>query len=267
MGQGRSAKEQRLQQHIERAFQELKEENLGLALKWMLKSSNSVKNPAEFVDASWRIDETDFWNDAGVIDLRYTITTYHNQLKIIDEEVKRLAESYRVRQQAGLVLILHSVLPSDPLTDVGFHVKTMEYDDLFIDEKVGLIMPSTRQIEKLEKRNPYVERKVKEILNENPALVVSPLFERTEPLPEAPYDLVFEAEGVLIYQKMKEKAQQRGIKYPPFIGIGKTNEEREHWALHNIPHPKDDFTKSLIEAVKGTLNISYQPISDKKLLI
>lgn len=260
MAKARSPTEGKVQQHIDRIRNALQEEDLGIALKWILQHDARVVKPQELIaDEDWSMQATSLYADAKRTDTRFG-TSYCSQLDTISQEAKRLADSYQQRQVAGLVLVLYSVSSADTLRNVGFKVKTVEYH-LLDSRRLTIVDELTQdQIAWLRERDSYVDSKVEEILHENPTLVVTPLFERVYRAyryPKTSTNPAINPEGIILNRKLQEEALKRKIKCPSLLGHVMNEAEISQWRDHNIPHTR--YNQELREAVKGALNINYQP--------
>lgn len=256
----RSVTEGKVQQHINRVRNALQNEDLGTALKWILEHDDRVVKPHELIaDEDWSLEATRLYADATRTDTRFG-SHYHSDLDAIGQEIGRLADSYRKRQEAGLVLVLHSVSSAATLRNEGFRAKTVEY--YFSDSRrLAIFRGLTQdQIEWLRERDSYVDTKVEEILGEIPSLVVTPLFERVYGVYgdfKTSTNRMLDPEGIILNRKLQERTLERKIKCPSLLGIVAGEAEINQWEKHNIPHTP--YNQELREGVKRALNISYQP--------
>lgn len=259
MAKARSITESVVVQHIARIQEALRDDDLGLALKWVLRQDSRVERPQELISKTWSVQNTGLYSDAKTTDRRFE-TRYRSDLDAIGQEIGRLADSYRKRQEAGLVLVLQSASATATLRNVGFKVKTVEYR-LLESRRLTIVDELTQdQIAWLRDRDSYVDSKVEEILHENPTLVVTPLFERVYMVyryPKTSTNPAINPEGIILNRKLQEEALKRKIKCPSLLGHVMNEAEISQWRDHNIPHTR--YNQELREAVKGALNINYQP--------
>ena len=144
MEKARSHDERKVQRHIEEAQKALAVEDFGEAFKWILKLQEPVRTLNFLVGENFQIYEVPLYKEAAKIDKRYG-TNYCSELGGIGREMRRLAESYTQREEAGLVLVLHpSIEPCDrakTLKNAGFDTMAMGYNNLLL-ESVGLNLPT-----------------------------------------------------------------------------------------------------------------------------
>ena len=256
MGNARSPVENKIQHSIEEAQKALAIEDLGEAVKWILKLNYPVRTLNFLVGENLQIHEVPLYKEAARIDKRFG-SGYCSELDAIGDEVKRLAGSYPKRGETGLVLVLDSESTTKTLKNRGFVAETVDYRRLLIDERVHMQEVTEEARLKLSRRDEYVERKVKEILSAKPTLVMSPLFERLYNVSEVQDNPLLQPEGVLIHRKLGEKALGREVAHF-FLGLDDYKEDGKRWQAYGIQHvsikPSD-----LLTTVKKTLNINYTP--------
>jgi len=122
-------------------------------------------------------------------------------------------------------------------------------------------MLNKKERKKLMKRERYIGIKVVEILSQNPSVILSPLFESLGDTYDIQEDPLLQPEGVIIHRKLQEKASTIGTKPISFIGINDSYGVREQWEGYGIPNTHIKPHHELLNAVKKTLDINYQPIS------
>lgn len=257
MKKARSSVENKIQRSIEEAQKALAMEDLGEAVKWILKLNYPVRTLNFLVGENLQIQEVPLYKEAANTDKRFG-SGYCSELDAIGDEVKRLAGSYPKREETGLILVLDPESTTKTLKNRGFVAETMDYRRLLTDERVHMQDITTEEARsKLSRRDEYVKRKVEEILSAKPTLVMSPLFERLYNVSEVQDNPLFQPEGVLIHRKLGEKAIGSEVAHF-FLGLDDYKEDGKRWQAYGIEHvsikPSD-----LLTAVKKTLNINYTP--------
>lgn len=246
----------KVRQHIEQIRNSILDEDLGMALKWVLQTHDRVEKPLEYIDENWLISATSLYTDAERTDSRFR-TYYCLQLDTLGKAVKELAASYRYRIDAGLVLVLYVPSITFDLRNAGFSAKTQLYEPLTRQIRtVGLGIVSEDEQERVAQRNVYLDTIVAEIMRQNPTLVISPLFERTFSIHEIEGNELLEPEGVLLYRMLRNSAgEARKIK---FLGIARYASEAEYWLQQRIPSTSPR-SREIRDAVKSHFGINYSP--------
>ncbi|MBI2659521.1 hypothetical protein HYX05_05485 [Candidatus Woesearchaeota archaeon] len=228
----------------------LQREDLAEAMRWLLKRSEPVSMPHHLVYDSWNLSSTDLYGQARNIDAR-SHTAYSAQLDEITKRVKNLADAYRVREQAGLVVIVENHSVATTLREAGFNIRFKLSEPFRNYSLLNTELTPSYHFE-LEKRKVELDLLVDAIMDEKAAMVLSPLNPRIFPLSE-PRNPLMEAEGVTIYQGLKEKAFKLGLKEPPFFVLAQGDNQMLYLGRKNIPYLAENDSVRLREAAKKRL--------------
>ncbi len=228
-----------VERHIEGARNAVLDEDLRLALKWVLKVPNSVEDWNQ-VTADWKIESTPIYVDSLRFQQQYIL-----ELPPIGVAIKALAESYRQRQSAGLVLVVGNQPMLYRLRQTGYRIGTVDFEAFrtawYDAESVQ------RDTNYFEARQKYLDRVVQKILDKSPTLVLATPLERTLYEHGGDKHELLTAEGIQI----KRQLEKTGI---GFIAIARANGEKKIWEKERVPHY---IGKDLEQAVKTFLGINY----------
>ena len=240
-----------LVQLIERTEEALREEDLGLALKWMLRQREIVLNPENTVNQGWYVESTPLHKSA----IRYDETkgtAYAKKIKILGEVAKLLAASYQQRKDAGLVLVVENNSAAEALRRAGFSPQYQYYSkpssDVLPDDSGNLSEYSKPDVLRMDRN---LDAAVKRILELNHKLVIAPFNRRTW------YKFIderLEPDGIQMQRKLAVSG--RDIK---FLGLSSVPYEAEYWTKNGIPHVSLE-KKDLVQGVRHALGITYESL-------
>ncbi len=253
----RSSTEGLLQEHIGKIESALiEDEDLGLTLKFVLKQDHRVEKPEELITNGWSIQASSLYKeDATRTDRRFN-SQYRTQLEGLGKSIEGLAESYRKRQDAGLVLVLRNIYISSNLRNSGFKAITMGYEAPYSHDLWRASDLSSEQMQDLERREIYVDGAVRYILQQVPSLVISPFLGRVGDINLIGQNPLLTPECVIIYSKLGKVTSSEGRISTDFLGIGETQQEIDYLKLQNIK-AFSPARQDVMKAVKDSLGIQY----------
>jgi len=250
------AKKSNLAKRIERSVNEveqaLADENLGTALKWLYRISRPEPDAHTQILDGLRLFESPLYADADR-EARVGSEDYRRRLDETIPQLEALAEVYVQRQNAGLVLVIHDTNLTSHLTNRGFRAETLDYETFGRTDRIygddDAVETLARELEAV--RNPYIDGKIAEILDRDPALVISPLLERVSIYARRPENEAFLPESVLIYRRL-EADKKSPTERPFFLGVNSSEHNVDDWKTHGVPYA---LKQNMTESVKKSLNV------------
>lgn len=198
----------------------IRSEDLG-GVVGLLLENNKFQEPLKVISPDWSITNTPFYRECIGLRGKNDKLVLEN-LREVEKEVKKLADTYRRRQNSGLILVLGNDYAQKSLNKLGFLSANLGY--LHPKEVFDFMdNPGPAEVRKSQERELYINGIVNRIVQQDPSLVISPFFERVDLKYRPRQTSVYSPEGPKLYIKLVQSQSSAN-----FIGL--VDSVDTHWA-------------------------------------